>query len=495
MNIYKKIFGNITEYENNAALVCEEEQVTYKELKEYVESSAGLLRCKGIKSKDRVMIYLNNSKEFVVSLFAINRSRGTAVLVDTKLKDELEYVITENHIQMIITEDTEVDRLKGICSRLRNTKGNEWIDQLVIISRSEIIAQSSRMNMSVLVEEGIDDSDDEALILYTSGSTGRPKGVLNSNRSLIEALDNYSATINSKSQDVFIGAIPFFHSYGLGSCLLAALVSRSKLVVIERYQPRIVLKKITRYKATIVQGVPYMYEMMLQHYHENEHCLDSVKYFISASANLSEVLARQFYQKTGKIIHQEYGSSETGTMALNLSEELELNIKSVGRPLRNVYIKLDMIDENKGIICVKKTGCGIGYLDEEPFDGEWYETNDIGYLLDDDYIVIEARKDRLINITGLKVNPEEVEACIKQHPGVGDVIVRGESDQTYGQIVRAYVVKTESTLSVNTLITYCKQHLSAYKVPSDIVWVDNIEKSGLNKSRISAIKDNGAMMC
>lgn len=488
MNVYDKVFLNISEYENNIALACEAEQVTYKELKQDIESTAYLLESKGLKPRERVMIYLNNSKEFVVSFFAVNCCQGAAVLVDTKLQNELEYVIKENHIQMIIAEDSEINRIKMICERLLHTEDDEWLNSLAIIPRSEVMAQTYLSKTRVRYEEGIDDKDKVALILYTSGSTGRPKGVLNSNKSLIEALDNYSSTIGSNVQDVFIGAIPFFHSYGFGSCLLTALVSGAKLVVIERYQPRTVLKKITQHNATIIQGVPYMYELLLQHYNAIDYCLDSVRYCISASANLSDALSRQFYQKTGEIIHQEYGSSETGTMALNLSEDLELNIASVGRPLNNVHVKLEMIEENKGIICVKKTGCGIGYLGEKPFEGEWYETNDIGYLLHDDYIVIEARKDRLINITGLKVNPEEVERCIKQHSGVKDAIVRGESDPTYGQMVRAYVVRKDNDLSVDLLITYCRKHLSAYKIPSDIVWVDNIEKSGLNKSRLPALK-------
>ncbi len=465
------LFRNPAIDDSRIACKTAEEAITYGELKKRIKSFASYLISGGCRAGDRILIWQNNSIEQLVSYFGVNLIGGIAVLADTKLKQEMEDIIKDNNITLLLTTRKQRDNLKA-ADALQTVFAEE------AGGREEFPA-----DLQSYLERQDFQEDQLSTVLYTSGSAGKPKGVLNTHRNLEEALKNYGETMDFTWKDKFIGVTPFFHSYAFDSCMLVALYRGAQLLLMSSFVPSKVLLTIQEEEATVFHGVPFMYQLMNDQLDASYYDLSSLRVCVSAGSRLNPDCLRRFNQLTGLVIHQEYGSTETGTIAINLSNDVEKAVNYVGKPLQNVDCKLIPCDEdgNRTLMIISK-GISAGYMGELPFEREGYLTQDI-CVIEDDYIRIKGRADRLINITGLKVNPVEVERCLKQHPDIGDAFVKGRKSENFEEAVEAFVVKKRESLTEKELADYCRKNLAAYKVPSCITWVEQIEKSGLGKPR------------
>lgn len=465
------LFHNPRIQENRVALQEKDEQITYGQLQQKIRQFAGYLISQGSKPKEKILVWQNNSIHQIVSFFAVNLIGGICVFADTKFKQEMIDIIEENNVKLVVTSSLQAANL--YCQ-----------NKVKIIRVDELsLTDAQEENLVVYLERLKADKSWLSTVLYTSGSTGKPKGVLNTHENLEEALKNYAETMNFTCEDIFIGVTPFFHSYAFDSCMLVALFHGSTLILMDHFVPGRVLTAIQEKKATVIHAVPFMYALMIEQLKARQYDVSSLRILVSAGSKLEEEILREFYRLTGKVISQEYGSTETGTIAINLSNHVETAVKYVGKPLCNVSIKLVPFEETEEtVLTVISKGMAIGYLGEEPFDRSGYSTKDLG-VIEDGYIWIQGRVDRLINITGLKVNPVEVETCLKNHPDIEDAFVKGVKSEHFGQMVEAVLVKKREDLTKEEVAAYCKEHLAAFKVPSIITWEKKLVKSGLGKAR------------
>lgn len=465
------VFKNPAVLDGRTALKTDTEEITYGEFKKQIRTIAGKLLSLSCRPGDRILIWMNNSKEQLVSYFAVNLIGCVAVLADTKFKKEMEDIISDNRIKLLLTTRKQFIQL---C--VKNVPEVFFIEK-------EMLKEEESMKLDSYLAAQDFHKKQLSTILYTSGSTGKPKGVLNSHENLEEALKNYAETMDFTSEDKFIGVAPFFHSYAFDSCMLVAVYRGAQLLLMSNFVPAKVLRVIQEEKATVLHGVPFMFHLMSQQLDLASYDLSSLRHCISAGSRLDQECLRKFYRQTGIVVHQEYGSTETGTIAINLSNDVENAVKYVGKPLHNVNCKLIPYDEegNKTLMIISK-GLSLGYIGEKPFERDGYLTQDL-CVIEDGYICIVGRADRLINITGLKVNPLEVERCLKEHPDIKDAFVKGVKSGNFGEMVEAVLVKKRESLTEQEVESYCKQKLAAYKVPSVITWVKEITKSGLGKSR------------
>jgi len=481
MFIHKLLYENAEKYPDHIALEFNGESISYKQLYKLMISAAIKLKKLGLTSEDKLLIFAPNSPEFVIAFFSSMYLGSIVVLADTKYNQELKNIIIENKLKFIVTDEFYTQKIDKVFNSMSQNERKLMEDMNTILT-SQLRECSNEIDLSI--EPGHKELDDEALILYTSGSRGTPKGVINTNRTLYEALCNYQQTVPITSSDRLVAVTPFFHSYAMGSCMLAGLGSGATLILQESFQPKKIIRLIEKEKATIFHGVPYMYSLINEQYQQELQDFESLKLCVSAGGALSRSVAERFYELTHKVIHQEYGSSETGTISINLNESVDLNILSVGQALKNVQVRVtNMIDQDVGLIEVKNKGHSKGYLGKEQFGCDWYSTGDLGKIDSEGYIYILGREKRMINLSGLKVDPSEVERVIASHDGVAEVLVRGLEHEDFGEIVEALVVRKNCILEEINLIDLCKKNLALYKVPKLIRWVDELPKTSLGKVR------------
>lgn len=479
--IYNMIFEHAEKYPNKTSLIDLHNSISYSELSIYIKSFAKQIKNFELEDKRKVIVFLPNCYEFVISFFGLPLAHKIPILLDCKYNKEIIEIIKTNEVRLMITNTENKDKIVKI---LKENEEEELLNILTIINIDEQkeLFFSKKYEMDEIQTDG--DLDEEALILYSSGSSGKPKGVINTHRTLLEAVKNYISTLKITNEDVFMGVTPFFHSYCLGSCMLAALYNGACIFIQSKFLPRQVIKILSTKNITIFHGVPFMYKLLSEQF--NGEKIDSVRMCISAGGRLFKEVADKFYEKTQKHILNEYGSTETGTMAINLSVE---KYNKVGKPLNNVYINVEPIEELQnlqyeqvGKLSIKSEGMAIGYLNGAPFDRGWFYTGDIVGIDNEGYIEIIGRDKEMVTISGLKVNLSEIYDVIMKHELVQDALIRRVEDKEFGEAVEAIVVRTNDKLTSKVLADHCRKYMAAYKVPRIIEWSESIKKSGTGKS-------------
>lgn len=464
MTIFSALLHNVRTMPDKICIREGENEVSYKTLWMHICNMAFYLE-NHLKSTDKILIMLPNSYKFIVLLFGSMLAKRVPVIADPKLSYDTARIIDDNSIRLFAFSD-------DVCAKDFDINGLENITDdffVNIISENKVGYPNDTINAV---------STDIALILYTSGSVGKPKGVIETHQSLYEAFQNYQSTVKILKEDILMGVTPFYHSYALGSCLIIGICTGACIEVVNEFAPRNVLETIQNKEVTVFHGVPYMYLLFNRILQKKEYKLDTLRMCISAGAKLDFDVACEFYNLTGKVIHQEYGSTESGTIAINLSEDFESNTKSVGKPLNGVEVKII-----HDILLIKSKGRGSGYVGDKPFQDKWYDTGDIVERDEKGYIYIKGRKKRMINIAGVKVNPVEIEEIIKKHQSVKEVLVSSISHPRYGEVIQALVVAQEE-ITADELKNYCSRFLSPIKIPKIISFTDNLEKTRLGKIKI-----------
>jgi len=456
-------------------------KITYKKLWELIKSMTYYFRESGVEKGSAVMLFLPNSVNFIVTFFACAYLGVRMVLADIKLAYELVDMIDENGVKYVFTDGSGLEHFNRLI-------GNSKLSNMKFKDVSQILLQIKEKHYSSVIDAGVC-QDEISVILYTSGSEGRPKGVINTYYTISQALINYTSTIKFSNEDRIIAVIPFFHSYAFGSCFLAGLASGAMLLLQDSFSPKKIIRLIEQEEAAVFQGVPYMYKLLNHIIAAEKPNMSHLRLCISAAGPLAEGESTLFYKLTGKVIHQEYGSTETVTIALNLNESLEMNQVSVGKALNGVNVVIKDCDENGvGKISVQSKGMSYGYANEPPFSRSEYIIGDLGYLDENGYIFIVGRDKRFINISGKKVNPYEIEKIILEHDKVKQVYVYGVEDKNFGQSIKALVVKKDLTLTKEELIALCREKLALHKIPGEIEWREELSVSQLGKVINSNIK-------
>jgi len=477
---YRIIEKNSKIFRNHNAIICTSgESITYEQLWKYIQKEISELKRIGIKRGDNVLFYLPNSKEFVVNYFACAYIGAKMFLCDIKLEHEIETIIIENKIDVLLINDHTQRKINKI---LENN--STLYDSLKIKNVENNIKDIQVLDDRRSYKEI--DSDSVSIILFTSGSEGKPKGVENSYKNITEALKNYCKTVHFSEKDKLLAVTPFFHSYAMGSCFLAGLASGATLVLLDSFQPYRVLELIEKYKITVFHGVPYMYKILNHLLATRKSDTSTLRMCINAAGRLEIEEAEKFGNLTGQLIHQEYGSTETGTIAFLRESNFAKDVRCVGKPLEGVEVKI-LNPDSSGIGRVEVTSRGIseGYFHAERFTKVDYVTGDLGYFDENGQIILVGREKRFINISGIKVSPYEIEDVLISHPKVLCAYVYGVKSNEFGEKVKALVVRKDESLTKEELLNYCKARLATFKVPSWIEWKERLDTSQLGKIKIT----------
>lgn len=395
-----------------------------------------------------------NGPGFLASLLALRRA-GLAVLL-------LDALIPE-------TEASRILAALGAPALLRCPTG--WPQGPGDWSLTEAPGQGTTAPLSAVFPEALP----TAVVKLTSGSTGAPRGIATSSEALMADDAALTATMGLSGEDRLLTTIPLSHSYGLSSLAVPALVRGTVLALPEEagiYDPFVTA---ARTGATFFPTVPAYLDALVR-MSDLPPRPDCLRLVITAGAPLSAATSARFRERFGLPVHVFYGSSECGGICYD-REGGAAERGTVGAPVEGVRVTMD----DRGVL-VESPAVSSGYFpdpDERLRDGR-FRAGDLAVWKDGE-LALQGRVDDLVNIKGKKVNPREVESVIAQLDGVDDVAVLGVPGPSGGEMLRAVVACRLGRLAAADIVAWCREHLSAHKVPRSVILVEELPRNARGK--------------
>jgi long-chain acyl-CoA synthetase len=335
--------------------------------------------------------------------------------------------------------------------------------------------------------------DKTAMLLFTAGTSAAPKGVLLSHKNILSNLEGCQNVLQIDKEDVFLGILPYFHSFGMTTSFLLPMLKGARTVLLRAIQPQGILETIERERVTALIMVPPLYGLLLKFPGTKTADFGSMRMAVSGGGPLSPVLEEVFPRLTGRTIFNGYGLTEASpVVSVNSCGACQKG--SIGRPLFNVAVSIH--DEKGkalptgqvGEILVKGDNVMIGYLnsDEETNKAltpdKMLRTGDMGFLDENGFLYITGRKKELIICGGENVHPLEIETVLNSHPKVEESAVIGVHDPLRGERPRAYIKLREGQNALpGEIRRFCLEKMASFKVPREIAFVDDFPRNSLGK--------------
>jgi len=511
---------------NKVALICEKERLTYLEIEEKANRVAWVLRQLGIQRRDRVAIFLENSAESVIAMFAILKVDAIFIILSPSMKHQkLSYILNDCQVKALFTHTDRPEVVSAVSGSVPSLKfvivaGDKdkipkgfpthlsWNEMNVLAPNSELSTLRSRLTAedgrtqnftlpptSNLQPPTLNIDLDLATIIYTSGSTGKPKGVMLTHLNMVSAATSIISYLENREDDIILNTLPLSFDYGLYQVLMAFKFGGT--VVLERTfsYPYQIIQKIVHEKVTGFPGVPTIYAILLSLKDLNNFDFSNLRYLTNTAAALPPV----HIEKLRKIfphvrIYSMYGLTECKRVSYLPPEELDRRPGSVGRGMPNEEVWI--VDENGngvgpgivGELVVRGSNVMRGYwgLPEETarvlrpgeYPGERVlYTGDLFKMDEEGFLYFVSRKDDMFKTKGKLVSPKEIEECLCSLEGVSAAAVIGVPDEVLGNAILAYVCSDREDMIEKDVLKHCLCNLEDHLIPQMIQFVSSLPRT------------------
>ncbi len=510
-----KIFEKGAEwYPDKPAMIFYGKKLDYKTSWRYILGLSSFLGKFGITKGHKAGILMQNSPNWIISFFGIINAGAIVVPLNPMLKsEELEKIVLDSGLKIILTTDDLVQKLKQVASKLSidvmsgdvkfflpdnpiiplPAHMNDEFDRGEAISWVDAINSEPSMNKEVL------HSNDPAMIAYTSGTTAVPKGCIHTHGSIIANAMASAYWRGTTPATVELSVAPFFHVTGLSFSVLGPLYESATIIPLYRWDRQAAVKSIEEFHVTHWVTVPTMIADLLSMPDLEKHDFSSLRFVGGGGAAVPKALLERFEKIINLNFVEGYGMTEMmGQTHVNPTHWRKPG--SIGIPQFGVDAKvidpetLKALNPNEtGEIVFLGPSKFEGYYRKEKetmdslvnIDGRNYlRSGDIGYMDEDGFFFIVDRLKRMINRSGFKVWPLEVESVIYRMPEVKECCVVSTRDNRVGEEVKAFIVlkqEHKGKIAADDIIKHCKEHLADYKYPRLVEFVEEIPKTGSGK--------------
>ncbi|NWF96532.1 MAG: long-chain fatty acid--CoA ligase [Candidatus Thorarchaeota archaeon] len=516
---------------------------TFSEVQDHANRIANFLSTRGVKKGDRVAIFLPNVPHFPPVFFGALKTGATVVTCNPMYKaGELNFQLRDSGATVVFVLDhptftpTCYEAIKGtdvktvvVCSvksflpKMKAVIGSAigkvpkspYYEEDKTFFYDKIIMAHE----PVAPDVKIDPMKDLALILYTGGTTGVPKGAALLHSNLVSNVQQIYEWVNLSQEDidapekiqygteVFVGALPWYHSYGLTLTMLMSTELAGQLICIP--DPRAgkpplseLLAELERYKGTILNCVPALYAGIVNHPNVKKYNLRSIKICSSGAAPLPPELAKRFEEVTGAVLFEGYGLSETSPVThINPTTRKDRKFGSIGLPVPDTDYKIvdvetgtkELPQGETGEIAVSGPQVMQGYWQKpkenelvfRTIDGKrFFLTGDIGHMDEEGFAVISDRKKDMVNVGGLKAYPREIEDVLYEHPKIAMAAVIGvpREDDPSNEFVKAFVVLKDGVQATpEEILEWSRERMAGYKRPKEVEIVASLPLSQVGK--------------
>ena len=516
-----------TRFPDKPACVFFGRPLSYAELKAQAETLAGWLQAQGVGAGDRVLLYMQNCPQFVTAFYAIQRANAVVVPVNPMNRaEEFTHYITDPQAKAVITtadlaaivDDAngrvpEALRLKSLLvTRFTDAMPDGELDPaeaptpaLLDWLRADPALPSWATRWTDALAAGhapgalTARADDLAMLPYTSGTTGLPKGCMHSHRTLMANACGGGVWGFAGAETVSLAVVPMFHITGMMYGVLGSVFLGSTVVVMPRWDRELAGRLISRHKVTHWTCIPTMIIDLFGSPNYKSFDLSSLRYLSGGGAAMPQAVAERLQQEFGLTFAEGYGLTETAAPSHGNPPE-RAKLQCLGIPIFGVDSRIvdtvtlqELSPGEVGEIVTHGPMVFKGYwghpeataaafieIDGKPF----FRTGDLGRMDDEGYFFITDRLKRMINASGFKVWPSEVELLLFKCPAVQEACVIAAKDAYRGETVKAVVVlraEARGHTAPEDIVAWAREHMAAYKVPRIVEFAESLPKSGSGK--------------
>jgi long-chain acyl-CoA synthetase len=508
-------------FPDQVALIFQGYSVTFKELDEMVGKFAAALKDFGIQKGDSVAILLPNVIPCVVAYYAILRIGGVVVFNNPLYSDrELEHQFTDSSAKFLITLDLLVERMVKLREKtdIKTIVYTSIGDYLPFVKRLLFPLVAKKKGLAKDVSPAPDlhafkdimarytpdttqadvTMDDVAMYQYTGGTTGVSKGVILTHGNISCQIQQIEAWFPEfdKGAEIMLGALPFFHVFGMSVSMNLAVRLAWTNVLVPKPQAEPLLEAISKFKVTFAPLVPTMYIGILDHPDLEHTDLTSIKGCFSGSAPLPVEVINKFEKKTGSIIVEGFGLTESSPVTHVNPFRGRRKVGSIGVPLPNTECRIvDLEDPTRempvgepGELLMRGPQIMKGYLNKPEETAKTLTedgflcTGDVAKMDEDGYFYIVDRIKDMIISGGYNVYPRDIDEVLYEHPKIVEACAVGIPHPKRGESIKAFVVlKQGQTMTEKEVIDYCAERLARYKLPVAVEFREELPKSNVGK--------------
>jgi len=468
---------------------------SYADVEAGAARMAGALVSLGVEPGDRVAVQIEKSLQAVLLYLGCARAGAVFLPLNTAYTPaEVEYFLTDAEPTVFVCDPAKKEALAGAAGAARVAH----VETLGADGKGTMTDRAAAMPATFAdVERG---PDDLAGILYTSGTTGRSKGAMISQENLASNARALVEYWRFTSDDTLIHALPIYHTHGLFVAINVMLMAGGKMIFLPKFDGDQVMSYLPR--ATSLMGVPTFYTRLLQHKGLTKEATAHMRLFISGSAPLLAETHREFFSRTGHMILERYGMTETNMITSNPYQG-ERVPGAVGFPLPGVSLRI--ADPETGALMPKGEIGMIEVKGPNVFKGYWrmpektsaefradgyFITGDLGMIDKRDYVHIVGRGKDLVITGGFNVYPKEIETEIDGMPGVVESAGIGVQHPDFGEGVTAVVVRAKgAAVTEKDIASALEGKLAKFKQPKKIFFVDDLPRNAMGKVQKNVLRE------
>lgn len=499
----------------HTALAYFDGRLDYRETDALSDSVAGHLAARGLVRGDRVAIMLQNSPHFVLALLGAWKAGAVVVPVNPMYRSaEVAHVLADAEVTALVCADrawesflretaaaSPVRIVLTACERDFQTRDDARVlgfERLPVPGDADDLLDVARRELPAPAERG-PDAADVALISYTSGTSGRPKGAMNTHANIMVNAERQRVGAPVESGACYFALAPLFHITGMVCELAACFANAGTLALAYRFHPAVVLEAFAEHRPAYTVGPSTAFMALAAHPDVTPDHFASFRLISSGGAPLPPALVEKFRAELGPYLRNGYGLTECTAPCASVPHQWEAPVDpasgtlSVGLPGPDTVVRIiddaghDVPFGTQGEIAVHGPQVVPGYwrlpaATEEAFPGGELRTGDVGFMDADGWLYVVDRKKDMINASGFKVWPREVEDVLYTHPAVREAAVVGVPDAYRVESVKAYVsLRPDASVEPGELGAYCKERLAAYKYPREVEILDELPKTTSGK--------------
>jgi fatty-acyl-CoA synthase len=517
-------------YPDKAALVFFGRIFTYRELRDLAQRLAAKLHALGVRKGDRVMLDMQNCPQLVIAHFAILRANAVVVPVNPMNRaQELKHYIEDPDAKVAITTADLAPEIARASDALppaqrlshlivshftdafdpdaagADAMPDAWRDWLLTrhalpaLAGGEVISWPAALDNTAPLPPLQAGPDDLAVLPYTSGTTGLPKGCMHLHRSIMHNAVASFTWGNASAQNVTLLVVPMFHITGMVSVMHTSIYAAATLIVMPRWDRELAGRLISRWKVTAWTNIPTMVIDLMSSPNFDHYDLSSLVHIGGGGAAMPQAVAQRLLEQFGLRYVEGYGLTETAAPSHSNPPD-DPKQQCLGIPFISCDSRVvdpdtlrELAPGEQGEIIIHGPMVFAGYWKQPEataaafieFDGKrFFRSGDLGHVDADGYFFLTDRLKRMINASGFKVWPAEVEALMFRHPAIAEACVISARDAYRGETVKAVVVLRAShkgKVSEQDILDWCRDNMAVYKAPRIVQFADSLPKSGSGK--------------